>query len=209
MPCDRPRVTARDPHRARAGRERPHRQAVQPRRAPAAGRAGARALITSSVLVVAIVVLAVLIVVGLLLLVVHGVVRALVARLRERRIGAARDALLSAARRGEPDEAAGLALRAIPRERALALLEELAPSLAGPELDALSAIARQRGLIADAEAGVHEPALAAAPARRARPRAARRRRGLRAAAARRPARRGPRAGGRVGRRAPGIGERSS
>ena len=43
-----------------------------------------------------------------------------------------------AARRGEADEDAGAALRAIPSERALALLEELAPSLAGPEREALS-----------------------------------------------------------------------
>ncbi|WP_028067785.1 HEAT repeat domain-containing protein [Solirubrobacter soli] len=108
-------------------------------------------MINTSVLLVAIVVLIVLILIGLALLVVHGIVRSVVARLRGRRIAAARDALLAAARRGEPDDAAGSALRAIPHERALELLEELAPSLAGPELEALSAIARQRGLIADAE----------------------------------------------------------
>jgi HEAT repeat protein len=108
-------------------------------------------VIGARVLDVAIVVLLALVAAGVLTLAGHGVVTALSARVRERRIGAARDALLSAARRGEADEAAGTALRALPQGRALALLEELAPSLAGPELAALGEVARRRGLIAGAE----------------------------------------------------------
>jgi HEAT repeat protein len=99
-----------------------------------------------------IVVLAVLIVIALLLLVGHGLITSTMTRLRERRVGEARDALLSAARRGEPDREAVDALSALPRERALSLLEELAPSLAGTERQALSTIARDCGLIAQAEA---------------------------------------------------------
>lgn len=109
-------------------------------------------MITSGLLFAVIIAIAILIAIALLLLVAHGAVQATFARLRERRIREARDALLAAARRGEADAAATEALRALPRERALSLLEELAPSLAGPEREALSAIARERGLIAHAEA---------------------------------------------------------
>ena len=105
----------------------------------------------TQVLVVSIVVLVVLIVIALALLVLHGLITAAFDRLRQRRVGEARDALLAAARRGEPDQEAVRALAALPRERALSLLEELAPSLAGPEREALSAIARDTGLIAHAE----------------------------------------------------------
>jgi HEAT repeat protein len=108
-------------------------------------------MITDDLLIVAIVVLAALFLVGLALLVLHGAALSAIARIRERRIGRARDALLLAARQGQADEDAVAALRAIPTERALALIEELAPSLAGPEREALSDTARQRGLIADAE----------------------------------------------------------
>src|SRR5262249_36600589 len=138
-------------HRARARRERPRREAVQPRGADAAGRAGARPMISDGILIGAVIVIAVLFVIGVLLLVLHGAITALFDRLRERRIGRARDALLSAPRRGVAARAAPETLHALSREGALGLREELAPSLAGPELDALSQIAHQRGLIEHAE----------------------------------------------------------
>ena len=66
-----------------------------------------------------------------------------------RRARRAADAPRAAAR---PTRPRGAALRAIPRERALALLEELAPSLAGPELRRAQRRSRaSAALIADAE----------------------------------------------------------
>jgi HEAT repeat protein len=108
-------------------------------------------MISDDVLIVALVALATLFALGVGLLVIHGVVIGTLARLRERRIARARDALVLAARRGQADAETTAALRAVPRERALALLQELAPSLAGPEREALSDTARERGLIAHAE----------------------------------------------------------
>src|SRR5262249_44322025 len=78
--------------------------------------------------------------------------RAAAARLRERRVGRARQALLVAARTGHADEESAGALAAVSRDQALALLDELAPSLAGPEREALAEVARVRGLVAHAEA---------------------------------------------------------
>jgi HEAT repeat protein len=108
-------------------------------------------MISDDVLLVAIAALAALFALGVALLVLHGVVIGIVARLRGRRVGRAREALLLAARRGKADDTTTAALKAVPRERALALLQELAPSLAGPEREALSDTARERGLIGHAE----------------------------------------------------------
>jgi HEAT repeat protein len=104
------------------------------------------------VLDVALIVLGALLLGGLALLVAHGTAVAAVSRLRGRRVAAARAAILTAARHGRADETAERALAAIPPDRALAVLDELAPSLAGPEREALDEIARRRGLIAHAEA---------------------------------------------------------
>jgi HEAT repeat protein len=104
------------------------------------------------VLDVALIVLAALLLCGLALMVVHGTAVAAVARARARRVAEARAAILTAARHGRADERSERALAAIPPERALAVLDELAPSLAGPEREALDEIARRRGLIAQAEA---------------------------------------------------------
>jgi len=109
-------------------------------------------VISTGVLVFTLVVLAALLVSGIGLMVAHGTVVAAVGRLRERRVRRARAAILGAARRGEADDDATAALAAVPPERALAVLDELAPSLAGPEREALDDIARRRGLVAHAEA---------------------------------------------------------
>jgi hypothetical protein len=109
-------------------------------------------VIASGILVAALVALAVLLVVAVGLMVFHGAARAAAARLRERRVGRARQALLVAARTGHADAEATAALAAVSRDQALALLDELAPSLAGPEREALAEVARLRGLIDHAEA---------------------------------------------------------
>jgi HEAT repeat protein len=109
-------------------------------------------MISVGVLDVALLALAALLLGGLALMVVHGTAVAAVARVRARRVADARAAILAAARHGRADEPAERALAANPPERALAVLDELAPSLAGPEREALDEIARRRGLIAHAEA---------------------------------------------------------
>jgi HEAT repeat protein len=109
-------------------------------------------MISFGALDIALIVLAALLLSGIALMVVHGTVIAAAARLRDRRVRAARAAILIAARHGRADGDAERALAAIPPERALAVLDELAPSLAGPEREALGEIARRRGLIAHAEA---------------------------------------------------------
>ncbi len=109
-------------------------------------------MISSRLLDVALLVLLALLVCGIGLMVLHGTVVAAAGRLRDRRVRRARAAILGAARRGEADEEATAALAAVAPERALAVLDELAPSLAGPEREALDEIARRRGLVEHAEA---------------------------------------------------------
>ena len=104
------------------------------------------------VLDIALIVLAALLLCGIGLMVLHGTVIAAAGRLRERRMREARAAILTAARHGRADEGSERALAALSEPRALAVLDELAPSLAGPEREALDEIARRRGLIAHAEA---------------------------------------------------------
>jgi HEAT repeat protein len=108
-------------------------------------------VISDSLLGLAIVVLGLAIGAGVALLLVHGAVVALERLIRAPRVRRSRTAVLEAARTGHAGVDVARALGAIPREQALALLDELAPSLAGPEYAALSAAARERGLIADAE----------------------------------------------------------
>ncbi len=98
-----------------------------------------------------IVVLAGLIALAAALLVAHGAGATIAKLAGAGRIRRARVALLAAAHHGRHDTEAARALRAVSRERALALLEELAPSLAGSQRAALTTVARERGLIAHAD----------------------------------------------------------
>ncbi len=100
-----------------------------------------------------IVALAGLIALAAALLVAHGAGSTIAGLAGGGRIRRARVALLAAARHGRHDPEVARALSAVPREHALALLDELAPSLAGAERSALTAAARERGLIAHAESG--------------------------------------------------------
>jgi HEAT repeat protein len=113
-------------------------------------------MISVRLLDVAIAAIAALLLLALALLVGHGIGVRAVQAARRRRVAAARDALRAAAGRAGDDEerareTATAALRELPDRHAVALLSELAPSLAGPERAALGAVARERGLLAAAE----------------------------------------------------------
>jgi hypothetical protein len=108
-------------------------------------------MITESLLVWAIVCIGGGLLLALLMLAGHGAVRLAAERLYAPRVRRARSALVAAVDRGRPDEETREALAALPAERRLGLFEAFAPSLAGPEREALQAAARELGVIEGAE----------------------------------------------------------
>jgi HEAT repeat protein len=108
-------------------------------------------VISRSSLDVAILALALLIAAGLLLILGNGVAVLLERAAYGRRTQEARRALAEAIARGAPGPDTQAALRRLSRRRALAVLEELAPNLAGGDAATIEAAARDAGLVAKAE----------------------------------------------------------
>jgi HEAT repeat protein len=108
-------------------------------------------MITESLLVWAIVCIGGGLLLALLMLAGHGAVRLAAERLYAPRVRRARAALVAAVDRGRPDDETREALSALSAERRLALFEAFAPSLAGPEREALQAAARELGVLEGAE----------------------------------------------------------
>jgi HEAT repeat protein len=110
-------------------------------------------VISRSHLELAILVLAVLIAGGLLLILGHGLAVWLERLAYGRRTQEARRALAGAIARGEAGPDTRRALQRLSRRRSLAVLEELAPNLAGADAATIAAVARDAGIVASAEAG--------------------------------------------------------
>jgi HEAT repeat protein len=108
-------------------------------------------MITESLLIWAIVCIGGGLLLALLMLAGHGAVRLALERLYAPRVRRARAALVAAVDRGRPDAETRAALSALSAERRLALFEAFAPSLAGPEKEALQAAARELGVLEGAE----------------------------------------------------------
>jgi hypothetical protein len=101
---------------------------------------------------VALICIALLAAFGLLLIVGNGVALLLERLAYAGRTRAARTALATAIERGAPGPDTRAALRRLSRRRTLAVLEELAPSLAGSDARTITAVARDAGIVARAEA---------------------------------------------------------
>jgi HEAT repeat protein len=109
-------------------------------------------VITRPHLELAVFVLAVLIAAGLLLVLGHGLAVWLERLAYGRRTQEARRALAAAIERGSAGPDTRRALERLSRRRALAVLEELAPNLAGADAETIAAAARDAGIVAKAEA---------------------------------------------------------
>jgi hypothetical protein len=108
-------------------------------------------MVSESLLVWAIVAIGAGLLLALMMLTGHGAVRQLAESVYGPRVRRARSALVAAVDRGRPDDETRAALSALPPERRLALFEAFAPSLAGPEREALQAAARELGVLEGAE----------------------------------------------------------
>ena len=110
-------------------------------------------MIYRSLLDTALLVLGVLIAGGVLLIVGHGLAVWLERLAYGRRTQEARRALADAIARGSAGPDTQRALRRLSRRRALAVLEELAPNLAGGDAETIAEAAREAGIVAKAEQG--------------------------------------------------------
>jgi hypothetical protein len=104
-------------------------------------------VISHALLGIALLVVALLLAGGVLLVLGHGVAVWLEEAAYGARMRAARAALADAIARGAPDDDTRSALRRLSHRRALALLEELAPSLAGPDAGTVREAAAAVGVL--------------------------------------------------------------
>jgi HEAT repeat protein len=108
-------------------------------------------MISQTLLIDAVAVIVAGIALAIVMLAGHGGGRAAAESYYASRVRRARTALVAAVERGRPDEETREALSALPSERRMGLFVAFAPSLAGPEREALSAAARELGVLARAE----------------------------------------------------------
>ena len=108
-------------------------------------------MISHALLIDAIAVIVAGIALAILMLAGHGGGRAATEAFYAPRVRRAREALVAAVARRRPDEETHAALSALPGERRMSLFVAFAPSLAGPEREALSAAARELGVLERAE----------------------------------------------------------
>jgi len=108
-------------------------------------------MISETLLLDAVAVVVAGIALAILMLAGHGGGRAASAAFYAERVRRARSALVAAVERGRPDDETRGALSALPGERRMSLFVAFAPSLAGPEREALSAAARELGVLDRAE----------------------------------------------------------
>jgi len=108
-------------------------------------------MISHTLLVDAIAVIVAGISLAILMLAGHGGGRAATEAFYAPRVRRARDAVVTAVERGRSDDETHAALSALPAERRMSLFVAFAPSLAGPEREALSAAARELGVLEQAE----------------------------------------------------------
>ena len=108
-------------------------------------------MISESLLTWAILAIAAGLALALAMLAGHGGARLAAEAVYGPRVRRARAALVAAVDRGRPGDESRAALAALPSERSLALFEAFAPSVAGPEREALQAAARELGVLDQAE----------------------------------------------------------